>query len=80
MYFETELHISSYSEKDPKRSLTVGRSCKRGYQEIGNSWFESRFIHFHVIGDTISITVSSEEAIMSIREMLENAGIEVKGN
>lgn len=78
--FETELQISSYSTTDSKRSLSVGSHCSRGYEELGNCWFESRYIHFHVIGDTIAITINNEEAIMSIRKMLESTGIEVKGN
>lgn len=81
--FETELQISSYSTTDTKRALSVGRSGKKGYkgyEELGNCWFESGYIHFHVIGDTICITINNEEAIRPIREMLENAGIEVKGN
>ena len=80
LFFETELQISSYSQKDPERSFSVGRSSKKGYEEIGRCWFESRYIHFHVIDDTIYITISSEEAIRPIREMLEKTGIEVKGN
>ena len=79
--FETELQISSYSATDTKRALSVGNSCcSRGYEELGNCWFESGYIHFNVIGDTICITINNEEAIRSIREMLENTGIEVKGN
>ena len=78
--FETELHISSYSTTDSKRALSVGSSSGRGYEELGNCWFESGYIHFHVIGDTIAITINNEEAIRPIREMLENTGIEVKGN
>ena len=78
--FETELQISSHSTPDTKRAFSVGRSGKKGYEELGNCWFESGYIHFHVIGDTIYITINNEEAIRPIREMLENAGIEVKGN
>lgn len=77
--FETELQISSYSSTDHKRVLSVGSSsCSRCYEELGNCWFESGYIHFHVIGDKICISINNEEAIRPIREMLENTGIEVK--